>query len=216
MRLFQADRHEPLSGAPWREDRAREAIARIVADTHQSFSAEGLWPIHPFDRSEERPPDSLDPLLLQAGELVWKAGPPVKFPSLCHGAAGSGYAFLKLYARTGDSQWLERARRFAMHGVDQAARALAQYRPAQVLALDRRPGPGDLSLRLHRRNGAVSDAGRLLIAGGPITASIAPASRPGPAGSCGGRRRGPKYGRRRPACRWPDRPPGRWARPPAA
>jgi hypothetical protein len=373
MSLFQAERHEALSGGLWREDRAREAIARIVADTHQGFSAEGLWPIHSFDRSEERPPDSLkslyhgaagviwaldhlaktgattdrrdyrpalnsliarnrhdletwpavasymgheqaallvgetgilllqairtpseeftprlqaaiaatvgdtrglvwggagamlaaivlhertgdpvwralvlehfeglwdrwaydenvgcrlwnqdlygvserrlgalhgfaanafplirgrdllpperldetlrrvrqtvratalseaggvnwpvaagattsplfvqhcngapgfinilsslpddaeaslDPLLLQAGELVWTAGPPVKFPSLCHGAAGSGYAFLKLYARTGDSQWLERARRFAMHGVDQAERALAQY-----------------------------------------------------------------------------------------
>ena len=372
MSLYQAERHELLSGGPWREDRAREAIARIVADTHASFSAEGLWPIHPFDRSDERPPDSLKPLyhgaagviwaldhlaeigaseqrdyrpamtsliernrhdlatypavadymareqaalmvgetgilllqamhtpaqdfapllqtaiaatvgdtrglvwggaggmlaaiilhertadpvwrslfvdhfealwarwvyddragchlwvqdlygvseqrlgalhgfladafalirgqdllppdrldetlrrirqavcatalsqdgcanwpvaagsstsplflqhcngapgfinilsglpdgedvsleslLLQAGELVWTAGPPIKIPSLCHGAAGSGYAFLKLYARTKDSLWLDRARAFAMHAVDQAERALAHY-----------------------------------------------------------------------------------------
>jgi hypothetical protein len=371
MSLYQAERHEPLSGGPWREDWAREAIARTVADTHQGFSAGGLWPIHPFDRSEERPPDclkplyhgaagviwalddladigattdrrdyaaalsslternrhdlktypavaaymareqaalmvgetgilllqslrsppedftsrlqaaiaatvgdtrglvwggagamlaaiilhersgdplwrslfldhfealwerwayddqtgchlwrqdlygvserrlgalhgflanafplirgrdllpadrldetlrricqtvratalreagganwpvaagpsplfvqhcngapgvinilsgladdaeaSLEPLLQAAGELIWTAGPPVKFPSLCHGAAGSGYAFLKLYARTGDNQWLERARAFAMHGIDQAERALAHY-----------------------------------------------------------------------------------------
>jgi len=69
----------------------------------------------------------LESLLLHAGELVWKAGPPIKFPSLCHGAAGSGYAFLKLHARTGDNQWLDRARFFAMHAVDQAERALARY-----------------------------------------------------------------------------------------
>lgn len=66
-------------------------------------------------------------LLHQAGELVWDAGPPVKFPSLCHGAAGSGYAFLKLYARTGDDRWLDRARKFAMHAIDQCDAALAKY-----------------------------------------------------------------------------------------
>jgi hypothetical protein len=71
--------------------------------------------------------ESLEPLLLSAGELIWRAGPPVKFPSLCHGAAGSGYALLKLHARTGDNQWLERARAFAMHGIGQAERALAHY-----------------------------------------------------------------------------------------
>ena len=69
----------------------------------------------------------IDDLLLQAGELVWAAGPPIKMPSLCHGAAGSGYAFLKLYARTGDDRWLERARKFAMHAVGQSDRALEEY-----------------------------------------------------------------------------------------
>jgi hypothetical protein len=68
-----------------------------------------------------------DVLLLQAGELVWQAGPPVKMPSLCHGAPGSGYAFLKLYARTRDARWLDRARSFAMHAIEQSARALKQY-----------------------------------------------------------------------------------------
>ena len=61
-----------------------------------------------------------DALLLAAGELIWVAGPPVKLPSLCHGAAGNGYAFLKLFARTGDEIWLGRARRFAMHAIAQA------------------------------------------------------------------------------------------------
>ena len=70
----------------------------------------------------------IDDLLLRAGELVWAAGPPIKLPSLCHGAAGSGYAFLKLYARTGEDRWLERARKFAMHSIGQSDRALEEYR----------------------------------------------------------------------------------------
>lgn len=70
---------------------------------------------------------SFDALLLEAGELVWRAGPTTKFPVLCHGVVGAGYAFLKLYARTGDARWLARARAFAMHGIDRAARALEQY-----------------------------------------------------------------------------------------
>jgi len=69
----------------------------------------------------------IDALLQQAGDLVWDSGPPVKMPSLCHGAVGSGYAFLKLYARTGDDRWLHRARRFAMHAIDQCDRALEKY-----------------------------------------------------------------------------------------
>ena len=69
----------------------------------------------------------IDALLLQAGQLVWRAGPTTKLPVLCHGAVGAGYAFLKLYSRTGDGTWLARARAFAMHGVVQAERACAQH-----------------------------------------------------------------------------------------
>ncbi len=56
-------------------------------------------------------------LLLAAGELVWHAGPPSmeKGTGICHGTAGSGFALLKVHARTQDELWLERARRFAMH-----------------------------------------------------------------------------------------------------
>jgi hypothetical protein len=75
----------------------------------------------------EIPGRVLDELLNAAGELIWRAGPPVKLPSLCHGAPGNGYAFLKLYARTGDVVWLARARAFAMHAIGQADRALAQH-----------------------------------------------------------------------------------------
>ena len=41
-------------------------------------------------------------LLQKAGKLVWEAGPLNKGVSLCHGTDGNGYAFLKLYKRTGD------------------------------------------------------------------------------------------------------------------
>ena len=54
-----------------------------------------------------------------AGESTWVAGPLRKGSNLCHGTAGNGYAFLKLYARTGDARWLERARAFAMHAIAQ-------------------------------------------------------------------------------------------------
>lgn len=69
----------------------------------------------------------IDALLQQAGDLIWDSGPPIKFPSLCHGAPGTGYAFLKLYARTGDDIWLDRARSFAMHSIEQCDRVLTKY-----------------------------------------------------------------------------------------
>jgi lantibiotic modifying enzyme len=62
-------------------------------------------------------------LLRAGGELTWRAGPLMKGANLCHGTAGNGYAFLALFERTGDELWLERARAFAMHSVDQVARA---------------------------------------------------------------------------------------------
>jgi hypothetical protein len=59
-----------------------------------------------------------DQLLLDAGELVWQAGPLGKYPGLCHGTAGNGYALLKLYQHTGDSKWLARARAFALTAIE--------------------------------------------------------------------------------------------------
>jgi hypothetical protein len=73
------------------------------------------------------PSAELDRLLAKGGELTWLAGPLRKGPSLCHGTAGNGAAFLTLFARTGDSVWLERARSFAMHSAQQVAAARARY-----------------------------------------------------------------------------------------
>jgi lantibiotic modifying enzyme len=63
-------------------------------------------------------------LLLAGAELTWQAGPhgPKKGSSICHGTAGNGYAFLKAFERTGDEQWLDRARRFAVHALGQVER----------------------------------------------------------------------------------------------
>jgi Lanthionine synthetase C-like protein len=61
----------------------------------------------------------LDALLLAAGELTWEAGPVRGASGLCHATAGNGWAFLKLNRRTQDRKWLARARRFAMHAIEQ-------------------------------------------------------------------------------------------------
>ncbi len=65
-----------------------------------------------------------DELLIPGAELTWHAGPhgPKKGPSICHGTAGNGYAFLKVFALTGDEEWLDRARRFAVHALAQVER----------------------------------------------------------------------------------------------
>jgi hypothetical protein len=64
-------------------------------------------------------------LMAAGGELVWRAGPVAASASLCHGTAGNGFAFLALLARTGDERWLDRARAFAMHALEQIGRLRA-------------------------------------------------------------------------------------------
>lgn len=68
----------------------------------------------------------LDSMLVAGGELTWDAGPLVNGAGLCHGTAGNGFAFLALFARTGDEIWLERARSFAMHALAQLERQREQ------------------------------------------------------------------------------------------
>ncbi|HET8529091.1 MAG TPA: LanC-like protein [Gaiellaceae bacterium] len=69
-------------------------------------------------------------LLLEASRLIWDAGPPErneKGSGLCHGTAGNGHALLKTFERTGDELWLERARRFAVHALEQARALPPRY-----------------------------------------------------------------------------------------
>ena len=69
----------------------------------------------------------LDELLRAGAELTWTAGPLRKGANLCHGTAGNGFALLKLFTRTGDEEWLDRARRFAMHSAAQVEAARRRY-----------------------------------------------------------------------------------------
>ena len=74
--------------------------------------------------------DYLDEELLLAGaELVWRAGPPgpEKGHGICHGTSGNGFALLAAFARTQDELWLQRARRFAVHALEQAAEMPPRY-----------------------------------------------------------------------------------------
>lgn len=69
----------------------------------------------------------LDQLLDETGELVWQAGPLIKGSGICHGTSGNGYAFLYLYRKTEKSVWLDRARKFAMHSIEQCQAARLHY-----------------------------------------------------------------------------------------
>lgn len=68
-----------------------------------------------------------DALLLQAGALIWQAGPLSKGASLCHGTAGSAFAMLKLWRRSSDVVWLERARALALHACGQVEQHRLAY-----------------------------------------------------------------------------------------
>jgi Lanthionine synthetase C-like protein len=66
-------------------------------------------------------------LVLAGAELIWQAGAhrDEKGHGLCHGTSGNGFALLKAFARSGDELWLDRARRFAVHALNQAERIAA-------------------------------------------------------------------------------------------
>ena len=49
--LFSPDAHEPLSEEPWSAERARTAIAAIVADAESAF--DDGWPTHPQDVDDD-------------------------------------------------------------------------------------------------------------------------------------------------------------------
>jgi len=82
------------------------------------IATSAMWPLASFTYQE---------LLIKAGNLIWQAGPLKKPWGLCHGTAGNGYAFLKLYTLTGDEHWLDKARLFAMHAITQYQNMRDQY-----------------------------------------------------------------------------------------
>ena len=86
--------------------------------------------------------DAHGALMTAGGELVWTAGPVAGNAGLCHGTGGNGFAFLALLDRTGDERWLERARAFATHGLDQVDRLRAATGRGRYCALHRRHRSG--------------------------------------------------------------------------
>jgi hypothetical protein len=135
--LFEPDRHEALCAADWDASRAREAIRTIVDDIECNRLVEGHWPVHPLDEEGDTP----------------RTG----FKGIYLGTAGNGYAFLKLYQRTGDSLWLERA--ILCDACDRAARSdAAKVRTRALHALDGRPGSCGLPVALPRRQGVNASA----------------------------------------------------------
>jgi hypothetical protein len=71
--------------------------------------------------------DKLADLVNDAAEMVWIAGPLTKGPGICHGTSGNGYAFLARYQRTGQAHWLDRARQYGMHAIEQSRHTRNKY-----------------------------------------------------------------------------------------
>ncbi len=135
-----------LAPATWQA--WQDSIANTIARTAQWEDGRVNWPVQlvgPVGRPQpwlmqfchgapgfviclgDWPGRQLDALLLAAGEAIWAAGPLKKGANLCHGTGGNGYAFLKLYQRSGDARWLGRARAFAMHALAQSEHDEAHF-----------------------------------------------------------------------------------------
>ncbi|HEX6761709.1 MAG TPA: LanC-like protein [Gaiellaceae bacterium] len=92
-------------------------------------------------------------LLVGGAELTWRAGPLVKGAGLCHGTAGNGYALLRAHAVTGDDVWLGRARRFAVHALEQVGRMREVHGRGRYTLFT-----GDVGAALFARSCLVADA----------------------------------------------------------
>jgi hypothetical protein len=106
-------------GTTWGPRSKREKRLFICQHCHGAPGMVTTFADAPFATPE------FDTLLLDGGRFAWAAGPLTKGSNLCHGTGGNGYAFLKLYRRTKDPVWLDRARQFAMT-------AIIQYRGTQI------------------------------------------------------------------------------------
>lgn len=105
-----ADLPPPDPARPAQLDR----LGLLVQWCHGAPGTLGALSTFPNDRDPQ-----MESLFEAGGELTFRAGPLKKGPNLCHGTGGNGILFLKLFARTGDNEWLDRARAFAMHGIRQ-------------------------------------------------------------------------------------------------
>jgi hypothetical protein len=108
-------------GVQWRPVAGTREPPHLCQHCHGAPGMVTTFADAPFDGP------ALAELLIAGGELTWSAGPLAKGSNLCHGTGGNGYAFLKLYRRTRDVRWLERARTFAMTAISQCREARVRY-----------------------------------------------------------------------------------------
>ncbi len=120
-KTLAANAWQSEAGTTWGASSKREKSPTLCQHCHGAPGMVTTFADAPFATAE------FDALLLDAGRFTWVAGPLTKGSNLCHGTGGNGYAFLKLYRRTRDPIWLDRARQFAMT-------AIVQYRGAQLVA----------------------------------------------------------------------------------
>jgi hypothetical protein len=106
-------------GTTWGMRSKREKPPTLCQHCHGAPGMVTTFADAPFATPE------FDALLLDAGRFTWAAGPLTKGSNLCHGTGGNGYAFLKLYRRSNDPIWLDRARQFAMTAIVQCRGARA-------------------------------------------------------------------------------------------
>lgn len=104
-------------GTSWRATIGHDEPPRLCQYCHGAPGMVTTFADAPFSAPE------LETLLVEGGQFTWAAGPLAKGSNLCHGTGGNGYAFLKLYRRTQDAMWLERARAFAMTAIAQCREA---------------------------------------------------------------------------------------------
>jgi hypothetical protein len=112
---------ESENGVNWPAVPTREAPTYLVQICHGAPGIVVAFADCPFSTP------ALERLLRAGGDLIWQAGPVAKGPGFCHGTAGNGYAFLKLYRRTGGTGWLDRARAFAMTAIAQCREARKRH-----------------------------------------------------------------------------------------
>jgi Lanthionine synthetase C-like protein len=108
-------------GASWRAIVGHDETPVLCQHCHGAPGMVTTFADAPFSS-----PD-LDKLLADGGYFAWTAGPLAKGSNLCHGTGGMGYAFLKLYRRTKDPVWIDRARAFAMTAINQCRAARKRY-----------------------------------------------------------------------------------------
>lgn len=104
-------------GVTWKAVAGSEKRAALCQHCHGAPGMVTTFADAPFSSPQ------LETLLVEGGHFTWAAGPLAKGSNLCHGTGGNGYAFLKLYRRTQDALWLERARAFAMTAIAQCRAA---------------------------------------------------------------------------------------------